>query len=781
MKPLTKHLIMDSATTSRPWPLLPALLALAACWLILAWPWLSGEVTIPWDAKAHFEPQIQFLAASIARGESPFWAPYVFSGHPQVADPQSLIFSPPFLALATLSAAPSSRQFDATVLLQILMGAAALVLWFRDKRWHWAGALIAGLAFAFGAAMAWRIQHIEQVVSLSYFPLVMLLLERALTRSSLGYGIGAGIVAGFMVLGRDQVALINVYFLIGLVAWHWFSEGITSHKVGRSLPPLVAGGLGGLIVILVPVLLTAVATAASNRPSIDFISAGRGSLHPALLLTLFAPDVFGASGEMGSYWGPPSFAWKDTGLFIAQNMGELYIGAVPLLLLLFGTVSGVFWAREIRYFSIAALVVLLYALGWYTPVFKLMHAVVPGVDLYRRPADAVFPLGLILAILSGYALHRLFSGTFPRLGRTAMGGVAAVVVVALGYAVHLALHFDAFERAIVPIGTAAGLVGAAAAILIAVTWLAPRQAIAGAALVAAFTVGDLAWSNGPNGATGLPPATYEVLQPSTANDTIALLKRKLSESRSDTRRDRVELAGLGFHWPNASLTHRLENTLGYNPVRYGLYSDATGAEDTVGLPSQRKFSALFPSYDSTVANLLGLRYIATGVPIQEIDAKLTPGELCLIARTRDGFVYENPDALPRVLFASDARPADFDRLLADGTWPKVDFKRTVLLDATALPSARGPRRPGSARIVSYHNTEIVLETTSPDGGWLVLNDVWHPWWAADVDGQRAEMLRANVLFRAVEVPPGRHRVRFEFQPLRGAVRDALAMTLGHSG
>ena len=64
------------------------------------------------------------------------------------------------------------------------------------------------------------------------------------------------------------------------------------------------------------------------------------------------------------------------------------------------------------------------------------------------------------------------------------------------------------------------------------------------------------------------------------------------------------------------------------------------------------------------------------------------------------------------------------------------------------------------RIVSYRNTEVILEADSPDGGWVVLNDLWHPWWFAEVDGKPAEILRANVLFRAVAVPPGRHMVRF---------------------
>ena len=41
--------------------------------LVLAWPWLSGAVTIPWDAKAQAYPQIVFLARALAAGDSPIF------------------------------------------------------------------------------------------------------------------------------------------------------------------------------------------------------------------------------------------------------------------------------------------------------------------------------------------------------------------------------------------------------------------------------------------------------------------------------------------------------------------------------------------------------------------------------------------------------------------------------------------------------------------------------------------------------------------------------------
>ncbi len=744
----------------------PAVAIFAVGWALFAWPWLSGRVMIPWDAKAHFLPQVQFLAASIARGEWPFWTPNVFSGHPQIADPQSQFFSPPMLLLALLNPAPGSHAADVTVLLCLLGGGLGVMWLFREMNWHPAGGLVAALGFSFGAAMAWRLQHYGQVLSLAYLPFALVFLRRALERRSWMYGLLAGVVAGFILAGRDQIALLCVYLLAGYVVAWWLDQDEPAQAALSSIKPLAAGAVGGVAVALLPIVLTALLASQSNRPEIDFIGAGRGSLHPALLLTAFAPHLYGAAGPMADFWGPPSFAWTGTDLFTAQNVGQSYIGALPVMLLAAGLVRGELWAREIRFFTIAFALSLLYALGWYTPLFRVMYEIVPGISYFRRPADAVFLIGGLGSIIAGYALHRILEAPPWQRWTGGMLTVAGAMVAMLLTCLIVARLMDRVGPATQPLLLAVVSFAATCAALAAAHWLRAIRPVAALALLGGVVAADLSINNGPNGATGLPPAMVEMLEPDTRNETVALLKKLTATSRSETRRDRVELAGLGFHWPNASLTHGLENTLGYNPVRLGIYTAATGAEDHSGLPDQRKFSALMPGYTSMLANLLGLRWIATGVPIEEIDKRLAKGAMPLVARTRDGYVYENPNALPRVLFATQAREVDFERLLKDGLWPDFDPTTTVLL-AKVSPAPESVRRPGRVRLVSYGNTEVVIEADSSEGGWVVLNDVWHPRWEAQVDGKPAQVLRANAIFRAVVVPPGRVNVRFMFRPLGG--------------
>jgi hypothetical protein len=96
----------------------------------------------------------------------------------------------------------------------------------------------------------------------------------------------------------------------------------------------------------------------------------------------------------------------------------------------------------------------------------------------------------------------------------------------------------------------------------------------------------------------------------------------------------------------------------------------------------------------------------------------------------------------------------------------------VVLDrAPSLPLGGDSAVPAgldSVRITGYQPERVDVLVTAASPGVLVLRDTYYPGWEARLDGVRVPIMRADGLFRAVEVPEGTHTVVFQFRP-RGLV------------
>src|SRR5208282_2376473 len=99
------------------------------------------------------------------------------------------------------------------------------------------------------------------------------------------------------------------------------------------LPALLSGGAVASLLAAGPILFSFLFVLDSNRPEIPFKEAVRGSLHPASLLTAIVPNLYSVKGNQ-PYWGPGSLEWPAEWLSMSENMGQVYIGALPVLLLL---------------------------------------------------------------------------------------------------------------------------------------------------------------------------------------------------------------------------------------------------------------------------------------------------------------------------------------------------------------------------------------------------------------------------------------------------------------
>jgi len=100
----------------------------------------------------------------------------------------------------------------------------------------------------------------------------------------------------------------------------------------------------------------------------------------------------------------------------------------------------------------------------------------------------------------------------------------------------------------------------------------------------------------------------------------------------------------------------------------------------------------------------------------------------------------------------------------------LSLARDLAVDPYSLWLVRLPdRTPKKAREFSFQNFEvsanrIVFEARLSEDGYVLLNEIDYPGWRATIDGQPAEILRADGLFRAVWATAGAHRIEFRFWP-----------------
>ena len=134
----------------------------------------------------------------------------MFAGSPQIADPQSLIFSPFFLIAAALVPEPSFVLEDAIVFAMLAMGGLALMAYFRDRGMD--ASRRADRRFRLRLRRLGRLAHSAHGPDHEPRLVPGRRCGCSPARSTAARPPMArrrGIVAAFLVLGRDQVAFLG--------------------------------------------------------------------------------------------------------------------------------------------------------------------------------------------------------------------------------------------------------------------------------------------------------------------------------------------------------------------------------------------------------------------------------------------------------------------------------------------------------------------------------------------------------------------------------------------
>jgi hypothetical protein len=722
---------------------------LCLIWLTLNLPLLLNIRVLPWDAMISSYPTVYFNAHSLRMGLWPWWNPYIYSGYPQIADPQGMLFSPLLMTWMLLRKAPGASWFAWGVLLHVLMGGAAMLALLKRSGANAFGALLGATVFMSGGVAAARMEHTPILLAYAYAPLVLLALRYFLQMPGWRRGLLLGLVAGAMVTQLVQLTylltLLMLAYAVGSSAVHWRYYSATARWrwfVGMLLAVLCALAIG-----LPQLLFTWAYTALSNRDALPLAASANASLDWRALFTFFDPNALHAL--RGSYSGPAD-----------RVEAYLYIGAVPTLLLVG---IGAVWhrpaqRRQLMFFGIAAMFAFIYMLGVNTPFYGWLYAWLPGLQQFRRPSDAAYLLNFSLAISTGLAGSHFRLDSRRRVAT--LLAVAALWLMLSSLPMHRAdarWHGESLVAAGIAL-LALWRLRRAGTTLRTATWLLARLVVD----YRCFNL-DGTFNEGPDKAkTFMRDATADFLS-------------VRMQPLPGTLPARLEPIDAGTQWDNLVVLRNLQSTQGYNPLRYGLYDRWYGARGNGGgfdgAPS-RVSTPFNAAPDSRLSDLLGVRYVIKGQTADSRAWSPPSGYEKIFADSRThSEVWQNDEAYPRWLNPTRAIALTTQQLPSPSDFDATNFRSTVWLtprDQEDQHANQSLAATCTARLavadVQATPTQLTMRTQSFGAGWLVLSELDFPGWVADVDGAHLTIHRSNGMFRAVCVPAGHHTIRFVFHP-----------------
>jgi hypothetical protein len=209
-----------------------------------------------------------------------------------------------------------------------------------------------------------------------------------------------------------------------------------------------------------------------------------------------------------------------------------------------------------------------------------------------------------------------------------------------------------------------------------------------------------------------------------------------------------------------------------------------------GNPAGNDYHALLDWEGAIYPQEIGVRYLASEGQLRLrgmtlIDQRTGTHQILTVStegRYRlvhggDVKIYENLDVLPRAFVVHRARVIQDDEAVIAAMQ-----EESFAPDEEVILSAEGPAVTSNGEggedqvsIISYEPEQVSIEADVETPGYLVLTDSYYPGWRALVDGQRAEILRADYCFRAVHLPRGEHVVEFIYDPT--LVKVGLAVSL----
>lgn len=336
------------------------------------------------DLFAYHFPMKHAVRELIARGEMPWWNPYVGGGQPMAANPAYEIFYP----LQWLIFIGSFEfGFALHIVAHVYLALIGMYAMLRSIPLRPLAALFGALSFGLSGLLIGSITNLPTFFVWSWAPAVGLTIIRLLRAPDGRRFATAAIVAAMPLLVGEPMAVFQVWLMIAIA---------TIAFAPRRLPLLGAVALASAAIAAVQVI-----------PMIDHLrdsSRARGLAYELVVdwsMPLLRPI------ELLTRSTPPLFSWGTRG---APYLISIYAGvAVPFL----AVVGFVKRLRGARIVAITCALSYLLAIGGATPLFRLLYVL--GVRSIRYP-EKFAAMGVVALIVFAAMAADSFSDIHLRRG-----------------------------------------------------------------------------------------------------------------------------------------------------------------------------------------------------------------------------------------------------------------------------------------------------------------------------------------------------------------------------
>jgi hypothetical protein len=695
--------------------------------------------------------QKKLCVDAFLRGELFLWNPYQDCGFPGLANINIGYFDPLNLLLCFF---PYHLGLKIFVGVYIFISLSGMYCWLRLWKLEKLAALIGAICFAFSGIRLSVLPGIIYFASSAWMPFIFASFHLAIRRNSWNWLATTAILCTFALLSGDPQ---SVAATLGLLAVYPFFLDITRSWRETFLQALWLLPLLVLLVLglgAIQILPTWEFLQNSIRHTgLPYSQATKWSLTPLQFLQLLCPALQGY---------PPQQWFGHISYQDFPFISTIFMGSWGLFLVCAG-----WWlpCHRLKWFALlSTLLPLLLAFGFYAPGFYWLWEYIPFFRIFRYPSKYLLCFAFGFATLAACHFQSLFccwETLWPSAKRKIFVGLG-LPLLAYGFLAILVL-LPAYWKDLIP--NEISLSSPTIPVVLAPNALNHVLQLAGLFLA---VIGLWFWL---------------IRSPATRSWLGSVIVLTMT----------WQLIALGWLLnPTCSENYYRQPNWGEKHLRTNLSQTGRYYGSTL-LP--RHFADIFALCIGAKAYAMGLANVFSYAPSklqrwqefrQVYDRPqifyLTGVEYLLIYEqeyTADFSQYPILDKYRQWLFcgklASLGKAWFPDRVVLVQNLEasrseceilaKLNIMNAACIEASRTAQIEYPASAQASVSLKCHESQkVVLTATSDRERWLILNDSFYLGWECRIDGKSVPIYPANLLFRAVLVPPGHSEICFVYRP-----------------